>query len=92
MFRHGTIFDIFENEKVNADTLLEGMFGQTAGIGSTSISRSNNINITEKANGNDAYVKNLDTPSKKVIKVVDFEKEKKSEDKNLDKKIKIKTF
>ena len=68
------------------------MFGQTAGIGSTNISRSNNTKVTEKANGNDAYVKNLDTPSKKVIKVVDFEKEKKSEDKNLDKKIKIKTF
>ena len=92
VFRHGTIFDIFENEKVNADTLLGGMFGQTAGIGSTSISSSSNTNIPEKANGNDAYVKNLDTPSKKIIKVVDFEKEKKSEDKNLGKKIKIKTF
>jgi len=88
VFRHGSIFDIFENEKVNADTLLGGMFGQTAGIGSTSISSSSNTNIPEKANGNDAYVKNLDTPTKKIVKVVDFEKEKKSEDK----KIKIKTF
>ena len=87
MFRHGTIFDIFENEKVNADTLLEGMFGQTAGIGSTSISISSNSNISKKAN-EVTYVKNLDTPSKKIVKVVDFEKEKKSEDK----KIKIKTF
>ena len=68
------------------------MFGQTAGIGSTNISGSSNTNISEKINGNDAYVKKLDTPSKKIIKVVDFEKEKKSEDKNLDKKIKIKTF
>jgi ribose transport system ATP-binding protein len=90
VFRHGTIFDIFENEKVNANTLLEGMFGQTAGVGSTSISKSSNTNIPEKASDNDTYVKNLDTPSKKIIKVVDFEKEKKSEDKNLDKKIKIK--
>ena len=88
MFRHGTIFDIFENEKVNADTLLEGMFGQTAGVGSTSISKSSNSNILEKASNNDTYVKNLDTPTKKIVKVVDFEKEKKSEDK----KIKIKTF
>jgi len=88
VFRHGTIFDIFENEKVNADTLLEGMFGQTAGVGSTSISKSSNTNISEKASDNDTYVKNLDIPSKKVIKIVDFEKEKKSEDK----KIKIKTF
>jgi len=92
VFRHGTIFDIFENEKVNANTLLEGMFGQTAGVGSTSISKSSNTNISEKTSDNDTYVKNLDTPSKKIIKVVDFEKEKKSEDKNLDKKIKIKTF
>ena len=87
MFRHGTIFDIFENEKVNADTLLEGMFGQTAGIGSTSISSSSNTNISKKASES-TYVKNLDTPTKKIVKVVDFEKEKKSEDK----KIKIKTF
>ena len=46
----------------------------------------------EKANDNEAYVKNLDTPNKKIIKVMDFEKEKKSEDKNLTRKIKIKTF
>ena len=90
VFRHGTIFDIFEKEKVNANTLLEGMFGQTAGVGSASISKSSNTNISEKASDNDTYVKNLDTPSKKIIKVVDFEKEKKFEDKNLDKKIKIK--
>ena len=92
VFRHGTIFDIFENEKVNADTLLEGMFGQTAGIGSTSIGRSSNTNISEKATDNGAYVKNLDTPIKKIIKVVDFDEEKKSEENNSDKKIKIKTF
>ena len=87
VFRHGTIFDIFENEKVNADTLLEGMFGQTAGIGSTSIGSSSNTNISKKASES-TYVKNLDTPVKKIVKIVDFEKEKKSEDK----KIKIKTF
>jgi len=92
VFRHGTIFDIFENEKVNADTLLEGMFGQTAGIGSTSIGRSSNTNISEKATDNGTYVKNLDTPIKKIIKVVDFDEEKKSEENNSDKKIKIKTF
>ncbi len=91
VFRHGTIFDIFENEKVNADTLLEGMFGQTAGIGSTSISKSNSTNISEKSS-NDTYVKNLHTPIKKIVKVVDFDQEKKSKENNLDKKIKIKTF
>jgi len=92
VFRHGTIFDIFENEKVNANTLLEGMFGQTAGIGSTSIGRSSNTNISEKATDNDAYVKNLDTPIKKIVKVVDFDEEKKSEENSSEKKIKIKTF
>ena len=92
VFRNGTIFDIFENEKVNSDTLLHGMFGQTAGIGSTSISKSNNMNVSKKTDDSDTYVRNLDTSNKKIINVVDFEKEKKSEDKNLDKKIKIKTF
>jgi coproporphyrinogen III oxidase-like Fe-S oxidoreductase len=68
------------------------MFGQTAGIGSTSISKSNNMNVSKKTNDTDTYVRNLDTSNKKIINVVYFEKEKKSEDKNLDKKIKIKTF
>ena len=57
VFRNGTIFDIFENEKVNANTLLEGMFGQTAGIGSTSISKSSNTNNSGKANNTDTQVK-----------------------------------
>ena len=92
VFRHGTIFDIFENEKVNADTLLQGMFGQTAGIGSTSISKSSNTNISEKTNDTNANLRNLDVSDKKIIKVVDFDKEKKSNENNLDKKIKIKTF
>jgi len=68
------------------------MFGQTAGMGSTSISKSNNMNVSKKTDDTDTYVRNLDTSNKKIIKIVDFEKEKKSEDKNLDKKIKIKTF
>jgi len=92
VFRNGTIFDIFENEKVNANTLLEGMFGQTAGIGSTSISKSNNTNNSGKANNTDANVRNVDTSNKKNIKIVDFDKEKKSKGNNSNKKIKIKTF
>ena len=67
------------------------MFGQTAGIESTSISRSNSTNISEKSS-NDAYVKNLHIPIKKIVKVVDFDEEKKSKENNSDKKIKIKTF
>jgi ribose transport system ATP-binding protein len=57
VFRHGSIFDVFENEKVNANTLLEGMFGQTAGIGSTSISKSNNTSISEKENKSKIFLR-----------------------------------
>ena len=92
VFRHGTIFDIFENEKVNADTLLEGMFGQTAGIGSTSISKTNSANFSQKTKEMNNYTKSPDSIDKKIIKVVDFDKEKKSKENNLNKKIKIKTF
>jgi len=92
VFRHGTVFDIFENEKVNADTLLEGMFGQTAGIGSTSHSNSTNSNIQNKINEIKNHVETPVNVDKKIIKVVDFDKEKKSTEKNMDKKIKIKTF
>tara|TARA_B100000579_G_C22174320_1_gene551148 strand:- start:91 stop:555 length:465 start_codon:yes stop_codon:yes gene_type:complete len=92
VFRHGTIFDIFENEKVNADTLLEGMFGQTAGIGSTSISKSSSTNTSKNTNEINAYTKNPVNIDKKIIKVVDFDKEKNSKENNSNKKIKIKTF
>ncbi len=92
VFRHGTIFDIFENEKVNADTLLEGMFGQTAGIGSTSISKTNSANFSQKTKEMNNYTKSPASIDKKIIKVVDFDKEKKSKENNLNKKIKIKTF
>jgi len=92
VFRNGTIFDIFENEKVNANTLLEGMFGQTAGIGSTSISKSNYTSISGKVNDTNTNSKSVDAQDKKIIKIVDFDKEKKSKKKNLDKRIKIKTF
>ena len=82
VFRNGTIFDIFENEKINADTLLEGMFGQTAGISETTLTRKSNfISNTDK---NKSVIQNKKV-NKKIVKVVDFEKENKN-------KIKIKTF
>jgi len=92
VFRHGTIFDIFENEKVNADTLLEGMFGQTAGIGTTTLSTTSNSLTPEINNSSEKFIKNAKTSNKKIIKVVDFDKENKSENNKLTKKIKIKTF
>jgi len=92
VFRHGSVFDIFENEKVNADTLLQGMFGQTQGIGSTSISKSNNTSIAEKVNDTNDSLRNVDVSDKKIKKIVDFDKEKKLKAKGIDKKIKIKSF
>tara|TARA_A100001011_G_scaffold127673_1_gene134671 strand:- start:1420 stop:3171 length:1752 start_codon:yes stop_codon:yes gene_type:complete len=86
VFRNGTVFDIFENEKVNADTLLEGMFGQTAGIGETFISSKVNIQSTEPSK----TINNKIKTNEKIIKVVDFDKENNSE--NKDNKIKIKRF
>ena len=85
VFRNGTVFDIFENENVNADTLLEGMFGQTAGIGETKIYSKSNIPSEVTAN---RTVINK-TPEKKIVKIKDFDKENDKENK---KKIKIKTF
>ncbi len=86
VFRNGTVFDIFENEKVNADILLEGMFGQTAGISETTISSKSNSPSTPIPNRS---VKNNKIPEKKIVKVVDFDKENIEENKT---KIKIKTF
>ena len=85
-------FDIFENEKVNADTLLQGMFGQTQGIGSTSISKTNSTSISEKLNDTNTNLRNVDASVKKIIKIVDFDKEKKMREKNMQKKIKVKSF
>ena len=92
VFRHGSVFDIFENEKVNADTLLQGMFGQTQGIGSTSIGKSNNTSISEKLHDTNTNIRNVDALDKKIIKIVDFDKEKKLSEKNKQKKIKVRSF
>ena len=86
VFRNGTVFDIFEYEKVNADTLLEGMFGQTAGIGETTILSKSNSPSKPAPN---RPIKNNKISEKKIVKVVDFNKENTDEKKT---KIKIKTF
>ena len=82
VFRNGTVFDIFENEKINADTLLEGMFGQTAGISETVLTSKSNYVSTPTENKSVIQKKEI---NKKIVKVVDFEKENKN-------KIKLKTF
>ena len=68
------------------------MFGQTAGIGSTSISKSYNTGISEKINDTNADLRSINTQDKKIIKIVDFDKEKQSKKNNLNKKIKVKIF
>ena len=86
VFRNGTIFDIFENDRINADTLLKGMFGQTAGVGETTVSNKSNLSTSRIQN------KSFDDNKIKVtqnIKVVNFDKENIDKDKT---KIKIKTF
>ena len=85
VFRNGTVFDIFENEKINADTLLEGMFGQTAGIGETKISSLKNTDVNNKQV---KFSENKNVAENKIIKVIDFEKDNNDNSK----KIKIKTF
>ena len=92
VFRNGTIFDVFKNEKVNADTLLAGMFGQTTGIGSTSISGSNDRSISGKLSTTSSNLRNIDVQDKKIIKILDFDKEKKSKENNLEKKNKGKNI
>tara|TARA_Y100001934_G_scaffold266575_1_gene346215 strand:- start:1409 stop:3160 length:1752 start_codon:yes stop_codon:yes gene_type:complete len=86
VFRNGTVFDIFEKDKINADTLLEGMFGQTAGISGTKISSSSNQVSNDKIIPVEQSSTNV---QKKIVKVVDFEKNEKTQN---GKKIKIKTF
>ena len=85
VFRNGTVFDIFENEKINADTLLEGMFGQTAGIGETKISSLKNTDVNNKQV---KFSENKNVAENKIIKVIDFEKDNNDNSK----KIKIKRF
>ena len=85
VFRNGTIFDIFENDKINADTLLEGMFGQTAGVGETTISAKSNVSTIIK---NKAENK-TEPEERKIVKIVNFDDE--NNNKNND-KIKVKTF
>ncbi|MBD1138992.1 sugar ABC transporter ATP-binding protein [Pelagibacterales bacterium SAG-MED46] len=85
VFRNGTIFDIFENEKINADTLLEGMFGQTAGIGETTISSRSNVSTKIK----NKVDNNTKSKERNIVKVVNFDEENNGRNNN---KIKVKNF
>ncbi len=74
------------NDKINADTLLEGMFGQTAGVGETTISSKSNLSSSSIKNKDE---NNKEPEERKIVKVVNFDEENISKNNN---KIKIKTF
>ena len=92
VFRHGSVFDIFEDDKVAPAGLLEGMFGQTEGIKKTNIKK--NINSDHSINKNNKVIISNDNQptSKKYIKVLDFDKDKKEDVFGNLKKIKVKHF
>ena len=92
VFRHGGIFDILENEKVEPVGLLEGMFGQSKGTQTSNIQRSRNTDDVELKNNTATFKENLNSNSKKIIKIVDFDKEKKLKEESKNNKIKIKSF
>ena len=92
VFRHGSVFDIFENEKVEPVGLLEGMFGQSKGTESTNIRKTGNTNNPESNNNVKTLKENVNTVSEKIVKIVDFDKEKKLQKENVNKKIQIKSF
>ena len=92
VFRNGSIFDIFENERINSDTLLEGMFGQTQGVDSTKTVSKDSSSINKKTNNKESHDDNAIIESKKIIKIMDFDKNKEFKDNNIRSKIKIKTF
>jgi len=92
VFRHGSVFDIFEDEKVEPVGLLEGMFGQSKGTQTTKSQSKGNINSTESKDNSREITDNVETFSKQKIKIIDFDKEKNLMHKANLKKIKIKSF
>ena len=92
VFRHGSVFDIFEDDKVEPVGLLEGMFGQTDGVKKNNIKKNNNTDNRITKNNKLTLSKNNQSFSKKYIKVLDFDKDKKEEVSGNLKKIKVKYF
>ena len=95
VFRHGSVFDIFENEKVEPVGLLEGMFGQSKGTQSTNIQRTSSSDNSKLKDSIPAFKENSSTNSNRITKIVDFDKENKLGEESQhkkNKKIKIKYF
>ena len=87
VFRDGSIFETFEKEDINPNTILEGMFGHTQ-------KKSNDNNLSSAKNSNHNSNSNAEIQNKIIkptvptnVKVVDFTDKPKSKE-----KIKVKYF
>ena len=87
VFRDGSIFETFEKEDINPNTILEGMFGHTQ-------KKSNDNNLSTAQNSNHKTNSNAEIQNKIIkptvptnVKVVDFTDKPKSKE-----KIKVKYF
>ena len=92
VFRHGGVFDIFENEKIEPVGLLEGMFGQSKGSKSSDNQRFHKTDHSKLADNANTFKETLNSNPDGIIKIVDFDKKNKLEEENKNKKIKIKFF
>ena len=87
VFRDGSIFETFEKEDINPNTILEGMFGHTQ-------KKSNDNNLPTAQNSNHKTNSNAEIQNKIIkptvptnVKVIDFTDKTKSKE-----KIKVKYF
>ena len=87
VFRDGSIFETFEKDDINPNTILEGMFGHTKkNTNGSSTSVSNDIKVSKSNNPQNSHiVQKVSKPSN--VQVVDFSKKSDQKD-----KIKIKYF
>ena len=87
VFRDGSIFETFEKDDINPNTILEGMFGHTKkNTNGSSTSVSNDTKVSKSNNPqNNHIVQKVSKPSN--VQVVDFSKKSDQKD-----KIKIKYF
>ena len=86
VFRDGSIFETFEKDDINPNTILEGMFGHTKkNTNGSSTSVSNDTKVSKSNNPQNHIVQKVSKPSN--VQVVDFSKKSDQKD-----KIKIKYF
>ena len=80
VFRDGSIFETFEKEDINPNTILEGMFGHTQKKSNNNLSTGQNSD--HKANNNPIIQNKIIKPTVPTnVKVVDFTDKPKSKEK-----------